>query len=202
MFKLALTFCALMVSSMLSLGAHEKVSVHGGGTYQSLNDINNSFNLTVNEFNIVAKRNYIEKGKITVSSLAAAPIDAIAGIDFEANARVDAIRVFETYPDIVWVHGFATGFISFGVSPAYGPLAGTTHFFTPTDGEFIGAISPFGRTNFLSVFENGGALPNFFTATESDLITLVGGFSRLLLTNGAEPGKVCIETHGGNITIP
>lgn len=195
----------MMVTSMVSLTAshsHEKVTVNGGGTFQSFNGISGGYNLSVNKFSIHAERDSIQKGKIKVSSFAAAPIDPVTGIDFEALATVDAVRVFADHPDVVWVHGYASGSIRFGTSPSYGPLAGTTHIFTPSDGEYIGAISSFGRTNFLSVFENGGPLPLFYAATEDQLSAAVGGFSRLLVNGGAEPGKVCIETHGGNITIP
>lgn len=204
MHKLTRALFLVMVSSMVSLVAqsHDKVSVNGGGTFANDNALSGGYNVGVNKFNIHAERDSIQKGRIKVSSFIAGPIDPVTGIDFEANATVDAVRVFADHPDVVWVHGYAAGSISFGTSPGYGPLAGTTHIFTPTDGEFIGAISSFGRTNFLSVFENGGPLPLFFAATEDQLTATVGGFSRTLLTNGAEPGKVCIETHGGNVSIP
>lgn len=203
MLKLTKALFAVMVTSMLSLvAAHDKVSVQGGGTMQDNNPFSGGYNVAVNKFNICAEGDTIKKGKIRVSSFEAASIDPITGIDFEAIASVDGIRVFADHPDCVWVHGFAVGSITFGTAfPP--PLGGTTHIFTPTDGEYIGVICTFGRSNFLSVFENGGPFPiNFFTATESQLTSLVGGFSRTLLTTGAEPGKICIETHGGNITIP
>jgi hypothetical protein len=181
-----------------------QILVKGGGTFVSPNALSNGFNSNVTKLVIKARENRIKKGIFRVSSTAAGPIDPITGVDFELKARIDAARVFADHPDVVWVHGFTkTGFITFGTDPGYGPLAGTTTPLNAVNGELIGAVTTWGRTNFLTVFENGNVpLPNFFTATEGEFTALVGGFSRILLTTGAKPGKLRVETTGETITIP
>lgn len=200
-YLLALTY-ALIFSSLLS--AHEKsfVAVSGGGTMVTPNSISVGFNAANNKFDIEAKGNKILHGTVLISSLAAGPVDPVTGVIFEADVRVDAVRVFADHPDVVWVHGTTQGFITFGTSPQY-PFPGQTIALTPQNGEVIGAVTTWGRTNFLTVLENGNIpLPNFFSASENELISLVQGFSRILLTTGAAPGEICIETSSGNITIP
>jgi hypothetical protein len=194
----SITVLALLfsTSSLMADSHHRDLLVKGGGTYFSPNRISGGFNVNVTKFNIQAKGNHLVKGKLRVSSLEAAPVDPVTGVNFEANNIIDGARVFATHPDIVWIHGHAeTGYITFGTSPDYGKLAGTTTLLNSVNGEVIGAVSPWGRTNFVSVFENNNLpLPSFFDATEAQLIELVGGFSRILLTDGAEPGEVIIKT--------
>lgn len=176
--------------------------VKGGGTYFFPNSVNGLLNERVTRFFISAKNNSIKKGKFFVSSQAAAPFDLINGFDVEWKGRVDAVRVFENHPDIVWLHGRVEGTIRFGTNPEYGVNAGQTVTLDSSNNEFIGAVSKWGRTDFLTLFENGGGpFPVFASATEEELTTLVKGFSGILLTNGAKPGRVDIRTSGNTFII-
>lgn len=194
----------MIFTSAMLIADHLRVVVNGGGTYLTENSVNTSFGVTVTTFNIKAKKNRILHGEFHVSSNEAAPVDPVNGIDFEADGVIDAVRVFANHPDIVWCHGFIKkGFIKFGTNPSLGEFAGQTIQINNALGEFIGAVTTWGRTNFLTVLENGGKpLPNFFTSSQKKLIKLVQGFSRVLLKNGTKPGVVKIETSGGDITIP
>lgn len=199
-----LMLSAMIFTSAMLIANPSEVVVKGGGTYLTVSSVNTSFGMNVTRFNIRARKNRIHNGKFHVSSNEAAPVDPVNGIDFEADGVIDAVRVFADHPDIVWCHGFITnGFIKFGTNPSLGEFAGQTIQINNALGEFIGAVTTWGRTNFLTVLENGGQpLPNFFTSSEQNLIKLVQGFSRVLLTNGAKPGVVRIKTSGGDITIP
>lgn len=203
MMTLVLPFTLLATAPPIEYNPHSKVYVKGEATYLSPNSISDGFNANVTKIHIRAYNNHIHKGTFSVSSTKAGPVDPVTGIDFEAHSTIDAVKVFEDHPEIVWCHGVSTGTITYGSSSEYGELAGQTFLLNDTNGEFIGAITPWGRTNFLTVFENeNNPLPNFATATESELIELVEGFSRIMLTTGAQPGKVKIETKSKTFIIP
>lgn len=210
MLILAFTFsftAALMAESHSNHHQQISVLVKGSGTFVNPNPISNGFNANISKFNIKARGTHLITGSYKVSSSKAAPIDPITGVDFEVKKScIDGVRVFASHPDIVWVHGFIQkGFIIFGLAviPPVGVLPGEKVELNVTNGEFIGAVTTWGRTNFLTVLENNNQpfTINFFTATEEELTALVGGFSRLLLTNGAKPGKITIHTTGQDITI-
>lgn len=181
--------------------SHVKNSVvKGGGTYAFSNTLSQGFNLNVVELDVKSKGNRLVKGSVSISTEKAGPIDPVTGVDEEAKGCIDAIRVFAAHPGFVWVHGFLEGFIVSGTAVV--PPNGSIQYFNQQNGEFIGAVSTCGRTNFLSVLENNNQpLPDFYTATEDELITTVGGFSRLLLTNGAKPAKMVIKVPEEDIII-
>jgi hypothetical protein len=207
LFTLALmtvTTTGLIAGSHDSSDLHHKQSVivKGGGTYFYPNPLSNGFGENVTKINLKAKGNRIIKGSVFISSTKAVPFSPVTGTNFEAVGIIDAVRVFPTHPNIVWIHGRqVSGFVTLGTALA--PPNGSTSLYNPENGEFIGAITIWGRTNILSVLENNNQpLPNFFTSTEGELTEAVGGFSRILLTNGAKPGKMIIKTKGKDILIP
>lgn len=192
----------IFLSSALMANSHDFVCAKGGGTYFFPNTANGLLNEKVSRFSIKTKGNSIEKGKFFISSDAATPFDSINGLAVETKGTIDSLRVFEEHPDIVWLHGILIGTLRYGTNPVYGVNAGQLITLNASNGEFIGAISKWGRTDFLSVFENGGVpLPDFATATEEELNTLVQGFSGILLTNGAKPGRLDIKTSGNTFII-
>lgn len=188
-------------SAGLSAGHHDFAFVKGGGTYFTPNTVNNLLSERTARISIKASDNCLS-GKVIVSSRSAVPFDTVNGLEIEVIAFIDAVRVFDEHPDIVWLHGTAEGTFRFGSNPVYGVNAGQTVTLTPSSGEFIGAVTQWGRTDFVTVFENEGQpLPNFFTSSEEELNTFVEGFSYILLTNGAKPGVVQISTSGNDFTI-
>lgn len=173
---------------------YRPVRVCGGGTMFSPNPWSDGFSSTVTLIDVKGDEHVLHRGSFSISSEAAGPIDPITGIDFEAVGSIDAIRTFSSHPNVVWCHGHTKhGSITFGTSPGYIPFSGTTVPLNPVNGEFIGAVTTWGRTSFVTVFEHGGPLPDFFNATEAELCSLVSGWSRILTPLGATPGAITLQ---------
>lgn len=182
------------------------IKVRGGGTLASPNPVSVGFDVKVAKVDILAKNGVIVKGSIAVSSEAAGPVDPVTGIDVEVTGTVDAVRVFADHPDVVWAHGFlnAGSFIRVGRDRSTPPGTFLPEFIVGCDGEFLVAFTPWGATTLLTVFEDSDLtatiqdfcdLPEEGTEeTPTSLINATAGFSQILLSNGASPGKFFIET--------
>ncbi|MFI5343004.1 MAG: hypothetical protein ACHQUC_02160 [Chlamydiales bacterium] len=176
--------------------ARSVVILKGGGTYVFPNNLSEGFGVNVVELEVKARGNHLTKGTISISTDKVGPVDRATGSSIEAKGVIDAVRVFERHPGVIWIHGhYSEGFVQFA------PF-GLKEFFNSANSEFYGAVTTWGRTNILSILENDNhPLPPFFTSTEERLIHGVDGFSRILLTNGAKPAKMIINTPEEDIII-